>query len=123
MSGFSPRAARQESSIEEKYRALISTDEISKFHRTLTAEPHPAGSERNNELARWIADQWRQQGLEDVTIHEYDVLHSSPREISLDMVSPIHRRASLREDASGLTRIPTIPTSMARILGIPLRAT
>ncbi len=70
-----------------------------KFHRYLTAEPHPAGSVRNNELARWVADQWREQGLEDVTIHEYDVLNSTPRQISLEMVRPSRFRASLREDA------------------------
>lgn len=99
MSGYSPRAAEQESSTEARYRALISAEEITKFHRHLTAEPHPAGSTRNNELAQWVADQWRKQGLEDVTIHEYDVLNSSPREISLEMVKPSHFRASLREDA------------------------
>jgi N-acetylated-alpha-linked acidic dipeptidase len=99
MSGYSSQGAAQERTIEARYRAAISTDEITKFHRYLTAEPHPAGSARNNELAQWIAQQWRQQGLEDITIHEYDVLNSSPREISLEMVKPTHYRASLREDA------------------------
>ena len=99
MSGYSPRAAEQERAIETRYHALISSDEIAKFHRHLTAEPHPAGSARNNELARWVAQQWREQGLEDVTIHEYDVLNSSPREISIEMVKPTHFLASLREDA------------------------
>jgi N-acetylated-alpha-linked acidic dipeptidase len=97
MTGFPARAAAEEVSIEQRYRALTSTDEIMKFHRYLTAEPHPAGSKRNNELAQWVADQWRAQGLEDVTIHEYDVLHSSPREISLEMIHPKHSRANLRE--------------------------
>ena len=97
--GFPSRAAAEERAIEQRYRGLTSTDEIMKFHRYLTAEPHPAGSKRNNELAQWMADQWRAQGLEDVTIHEYDVLNSSPREISLEMVHPKHYRASLREDA------------------------
>lgn len=99
MSGYSARAAEEESATEAGYRALISAEEITKFHRYLTAEPHPAGSTRNNELAQWVAEQWRRQGLEDVTIHEYDVLNSSPREISLEMVKPSHFRASLREDS------------------------
>ncbi len=98
MVGFSVRGAAEEVSVEQRLRSLTSTDQISKFHRYLTAEPHPAGSARNNELAQWVAEQWRQQGLEDVTIHEYDVLNSSPREISLEMVHPGHYRASLRED-------------------------
>ena len=99
MPGFPSRAAAEERAIEQSYRGLTSTDKIMKFHRYLTAEPHPAGSKRNNELAQWVADLWRMQGLEDVTIHEYDVLNSSPREISLEMVHPKHYRASLREDA------------------------
>ena len=98
MAGFSVRGAAEEVSVEQQLRSLTSTDQISKFHRYLTSEPHPAGSARNNELAQWVAEQWRQQGLEDVTIHEYDVLNSSPREISLEMVHPGHYRASLRED-------------------------
>jgi N-acetylated-alpha-linked acidic dipeptidase len=99
MSGFSRNAAAKESSTEQQFRSLTSPDQISKYHRYLTSEPHPAGSPRNNELARWVADQWREQGLEDVTIHEYDVLHSSPRQISLEMVKPKRYIAKLREDS------------------------
>ena len=80
------------------YRALTSPQKIAKFHRYLTLEPHPAGSARNNELAQWVADQWRQQGLEDVTIHEYDVLHSTPaRNFPGNGQAPRAYRATLRE--------------------------
>jgi N-acetylated-alpha-linked acidic dipeptidase len=99
MRGFSPRAAGEESALEKDYASLTSRDQIKAFHRYLTAEPHPAGTKRNNDLAGWVADQWRKQGLEDVQIHEYDVLNSRPREISLEMVQPQRFRASLREDA------------------------
>src|SRR5580700_11591494 len=99
MSGFSPQAAVAENATELAFRDSISSSDIMKFHRYLTAEPHPSGSPRNNDLAKWVAEQWREQGLEDVTIHEYDVLNSSPREISLEMVKPTHFLASLREDA------------------------
>jgi N-acetylated-alpha-linked acidic dipeptidase len=98
IAGFSARGAAEEISIEQRFRSLASTEQISKFHRYLTSEPHPAGSARNNELAQWVAEQWRQQGLEDVTVHRYDVLHSRPRELSLEMIHPRHYRASLRED-------------------------
>jgi N-acetylated-alpha-linked acidic dipeptidase len=97
ISGFSPRAAAQEIITENSFRESISTPEIIQFHRYLTAEPHPAGSARNNELAQWVAAQWRQQGLEDVTVHQYDVLGSSPRKISLEMVKPTEYRALLLE--------------------------
>jgi len=96
--GFSPAAAQAELQLEEKFKAIPSADEARKHHRFLTAEPHPAGSERNNELARHIADLWRQQGWEDVTLHRYDVLSSSPRAVSVEMVAPVAYKASLRED-------------------------
>jgi N-acetylated-alpha-linked acidic dipeptidase len=111
ISGFSPRAAAQEIATENSFRQSISTPEIIKFHGYLTAEPHPAGSARNNELAQWVAEQWRQQGLEDVTVHQYDVLNSRPREISLEMVRPTEYRASLREapdDADPDTKNPKV---------------
>jgi N-acetylated-alpha-linked acidic dipeptidase len=98
MVGFSARGAAEEISIEQRFRSSASTEQISRFHRYLTSEPHPAGSARNNELAQWVAEQWRAQGLEDVTVHRYDVLNSRPREISLEMLHPGHYRASLRED-------------------------
>jgi hypothetical protein len=34
-----------------------------------------------------------------VTLRRYDVLHSSPRTVTLEMTVPVHFRASLREDA------------------------
>lgn len=95
-------AGEQERSLESRYRALADTNQIIQFHRFLTSEPHPAGSKRNNELAQWVAEQWREQGLEDVVVHRYDVLHSSPREVLVDMLKPKHSHASLREESSAI---------------------
>ena len=97
--GFTSRSARKQVALEQKFKAQISRQQERKFHRFLTAEPHPAGSERNHELAQYIAETWRQQGLEDVTIRQYDVLNSFPRETSLEMVSPVSYKAELREAA------------------------
>ena len=97
ISGFTSRSARKQVALERMFKAQISRQQERKFHRFLTAEPHPAGSERNNELARYIAETWRQQGLEDVTIRQYDVLNSFPRETSLEMVSPVTYKAEMRE--------------------------
>ncbi len=99
MMGFSPAAARAERRVEEDFKAIPSARQARKFHRYLTAEPHPAGSERNNELAQYIAELWKQQGWEDITVHRYDVLSSSPREVSAQMLSPIQYELGLREDA------------------------
>jgi N-acetylated-alpha-linked acidic dipeptidase len=95
--GFTPSAAAHEVEIENKFKAIPSPDEERRQHHLFTAEPHVAGSVRNNELARYIADQWRTEGIEDVVIRRYDVYGSNPKSTSLEMVAPIHYRALLRE--------------------------
>jgi N-acetylated-alpha-linked acidic dipeptidase len=97
--GFSTKHAATEHQLESAFQLIPSPEKAREWHRTLTAEPHPAASERNNYLADFIADAWRKQGWEDVTLRRYDVLHSRPRSIFLEMTAPVHFTASLREDA------------------------
>ena len=96
--GFSPPHAAAEHQLETTFQAIPSPDKAREWHRTFTAEPHPAASERNNQLADFVADEWRKQGWEDVTLRRYDVLHSRPRSVSLEMTEPVRFTASLRED-------------------------
>ncbi|MFZ0921657.1 MAG: M28 family metallopeptidase, partial [Candidatus Acidiferrales bacterium] len=98
MLGFLAASAVREQATESQFLALGSSQQVRGFHRYLTAEPHPAASKRNNELAQWVAQQWKDQGLEDVQVHEYDVLNSKPRSALVEMIAPTHFRASLRED-------------------------
>jgi len=96
--GFARATAAGQRELEATFAALLSPDRVRSWHRYFTAEPHPAGSERNNDLARYIAEEWRKQGLEDVTVHRYDVLNTAPRQVSLEMVAPVRYEASLREE-------------------------
>jgi N-acetylated-alpha-linked acidic dipeptidase len=96
--GFSPASAAAEHKLEATFEALPSPEKAREWHRLYTAEPHPAASEQNNKLAEFLAQEWRKQGWEDVTLRRYDVLHSSPRSVSLEMVAPSYFKASLRED-------------------------
>jgi len=95
--GFTPSSANARESDRDKIQSNPLPDEERRQHHLFTAEPHVAGSPRNNELARYIADQWRQEGLDDVIIRRYDVYGSNPKFTSLEMVAPIHYRALLRE--------------------------
>ena len=96
--GFSPANAAAEHNLEATFQALPSPEKAREWHRLFTAEPHPAASVQNNKLAEFMAREWRKQGWEDVTLRRYDVLHSSPRSVSLEMTAPIHFKASLSED-------------------------
>jgi N-acetylated-alpha-linked acidic dipeptidase len=95
--GFTPSSAARETEVEKKLKSIPSPDEERRQHRIFTAEPHVAGSKRNNELADYIADQWRKQGLEDVIIRRYDVYGTNPKSASLEMIAPVRYQATLRE--------------------------
>jgi N-acetylated-alpha-linked acidic dipeptidase len=97
--GFSPLHAAAEHQLESAFQPIPSPEKAREWHRTFTAEPHPAASDRNNQLADFVADEWRKQGWEGVTLRRYDVLHSRPRSVSLEMTAPVQFTASLREDA------------------------
>ena len=112
--GFSPANAAAERQLEAIFQALPSPEKAREWHRLVTAEPHPAASDQNNKLAEFLALEWRKQGWEDVTLRRYDVLHSSPRSVSLEMVAPIHFKASLREEPYAIdadTKNPAISGS------------
>jgi N-acetylated-alpha-linked acidic dipeptidase len=97
ISGFSPQHAAEQSTLENQLKKLISSDEIRKQHRYFTSIPHPAGSIHDREVAEYIAEQWKNQGLEDVITRQYDVLGTRPVSTSLEMVAPTHYQALLRE--------------------------
>ena len=97
ISGFSPEHAVEQASLEDRLKKSISTEEIRKQHRYFTSIPHPAGSIHDHEVAEYIADQWRKQGLEDVVIRQYDVLGTKPVSASLEMIAPTPYQALLRE--------------------------
>jgi N-acetylated-alpha-linked acidic dipeptidase len=95
--GFTPASAAHESVVEEKLKSIPTPAEERRQHRIFTAEPHPAGSKRNNELAEYIRHEWNKQGLEDVVIRRYDVYGTNPKSASLEMIAPTHYHAVLRE--------------------------
>jgi N-acetylated-alpha-linked acidic dipeptidase len=97
--GFSTDSAKRELQIEKRFKAIPSPEQERRQHRIFTSEPHPAGSKRNNDLARYIADEWRKQGIEDVVIRRYDVYSTEPKSTALEMVAPVSFKASLREAA------------------------
>lgn len=99
LAGFTAAEGATERAAERRLVAGVSPDQLSAFHRRLTAEPHRATSPRNTELAGWIAELWRAQGWSDVALRTYPAYFTEPEEIALEMVAPIRVRAALREDA------------------------
>ncbi len=98
MSGFSRAAAAEEHALETAFVQELDRDAVDADYRELTRRPHPAGSERTRELAEWIAERFRQAGLEQVRIHRYDVLLPWPERVQVQMLTPRHYVPSLREE-------------------------
>jgi N-acetylated-alpha-linked acidic dipeptidase len=114
LTGFSAASSARQSATENQFKAIPTPEEARRQLRVFTAEPHLAGSARNNELARYLASEWEKQGLEDIVLRRYDVYTSEPKETMLEMVAPIHYRATLREAAYAQdpdTKNPNIGTA------------
>ncbi len=95
--GYTAASTAKERVVEKTLASLPSPEQVQAYHRYLTAEPHPAGSARNHELAEYVAREWKRQGWEDVAIRRYDVYTSMPREVTVEMVAPVRYKAGLRE--------------------------
>jgi len=95
--GFTPEHSARQIALEAEFKRIPTPEEEKRQHRIFTQEPHVAGSKRNNELANYIADEWKKQGLEDVTIHRYDVYGTNPKSVSLEMIAPTHYEGLLKE--------------------------
>src|SRR5579864_3784593 len=95
--GFTSTSAAHEAEVETKFKSIPTPDEERRQHRIFTQQPHTAGSKRNNELAEYIRDEWKKQGLQDVIIRRYDVYGTNPKSASLEMIAPTHYQALLRE--------------------------
>ena len=57
------------------------------YHRSLTVDPHIAGSDRNNELADDLVAQWNSYGFDSVKIYNYTVLLTFPNRSSLNVLN------------------------------------
>ena len=92
-------------------RALVDRTDpvrVRESHRELTRRIHPAGSARDRELADWIAQRFKDAGLEDVRLSTHEVLLPRPLELSISRTEPPWR-ASVQEGADGASA-PDSPT-------------
>jgi N-acetylated-alpha-linked acidic dipeptidase len=114
ITGFSPAHAVEETTLENHFKVAISTERIRDYHRYFTSKPHPAGTKNDYEVAQYIAEEWKKQGLEDIAIHQYDVLGTRPVSTMLEMVAPKKYQAVLREqpyDVDPDTKNPNIASA------------
>jgi N-acetylated-alpha-linked acidic dipeptidase len=112
--GFSRQRAAALRPLELKLQEAIRPEHCRREHRIFTKEPHMAGTRRNYELARYIADQWRAYGLEDVSLIEHPVYLPWPVRYEATLVEPVKEKLALQEEP-----IPQDKDSYSEDVGIP----
>src|SRR5215213_1941285 len=100
--------------LESRLQEIIRPERCRREHRVFTQEPHMAGSRRNYELARYVAEQWKAYGLEEVKIIEHPVYLPWPVRYEAALVEPVQEKLSLKEEG-----IPEDKDSYAADAGIP----
>ena len=97
--GFAPSARAGELKAEAEALAVPTPENARSWLRTLTAEPHVAGTAADHKTAIFVRDKLREFGWK-AEIEELDVLINYPRENKpprLSIVAPISKHLSLDE--------------------------
>jgi N-acetylated-alpha-linked acidic dipeptidase len=98
MRGFDAPAAEAERKLERQFRASPSPDKLREYMRTITAQPHHAGSPGGRKVAEYILDKFRAWHLA-ASIEPAEALLPYPLERTLELVAPEHFVATLKEPA------------------------
>lgn len=105
LSGFTRADAATELGWEQKFRAIPEPDRVKANMKQLAAEPHHIGSPYQKQDSEWLLNQFKSYGL-DAHIEEFEVLFPTPIDRKVELVSPGHYEAKLKEPA-----VPDNPTS------------
>lgn len=97
--GFTEDRATIQGRCEAAFLQLPSSESFREHLRTITAEPHPAGSEAQARVGEYLAESMRGAGL-DVRSHPYDVyLPRLTDDVEAHIVTPVSMRLPNREPA------------------------
>src|ERR1044072_7355436 len=82
---------------EKVFMDTPSPEKARQWLYALTAEPHVAGTEAEHKVAQWVADRFKEFGLETETVR-YDVFLNHPKHVALRMTIPREENLSLVEE-------------------------
>ena len=110
--GFLSEEVAAQRQREETFRAIPEPDNLRKYMRIISADPHHAGSPGSRRVAEYVVEQFASWGLE-AYIEEHDALMPFPIERIVELVEPQRIALQLEEPA-----IPEDPDS-ADLGGLP----
>jgi N-acetylated-alpha-linked acidic dipeptidase len=106
LDGFTTSESLAERQLEDRFRAVPTPASAREHLRTLTREPHVAGTPEDYQTALYVRDQLRKFGIA-AELKEYQVLLPYPkRPTVLELVAPRRQRLALQEAA-----LPADPSS------------
>ncbi len=99
---FGFRDAARELALEKQFLAVPDPKLAEQHMRALTSAPHLAGTPEDRATAEYVAQKYREAGLETELV-EYKVLLNYPAEISVDIVAPagVKMHGPTREHVEG----------------------
>ena len=94
--GFSEHGSKTERDWEAKARDIPQAAHIRAYMQRMSAEPHHAGSPADKAVADYATGRLREWGL-DTHIENFEALLPYPTSRTLEMISPVQFRATLKE--------------------------
>jgi N-acetylated-alpha-linked acidic dipeptidase len=98
MLGFSASGAAAQAQLEQRFDADLSAAELRAWMQQMSSEPNHVGSAHDRANAEFQLKKFREWGW-DASIETFSVLYPTPREVSVELVSPTHFTARLTEPA------------------------
>jgi N-acetylated-alpha-linked acidic dipeptidase len=94
--GFTSAHAVEERRREKALQALPSPDNLREYMKTITADPHHAGSPGSRTVADYVLAKFRSWGL-NASLEQFEALMPYPTERVLELVEPTNYVAALKE--------------------------
>ena len=94
--GFVGSSGAAEREAEQKFQAIPKPDNLREYMRTITAEPHHAGSPNSKKVADYVLEKFKSWGL-DAKIEEFEALMPFPTERVVELIGPDRYVAKLQE--------------------------
>jgi N-acetylated-alpha-linked acidic dipeptidase len=95
--GFAPSRAAAQKELEGKLQRVPDPASAERHLRTITSEPHMAGTDGSRRVAEYLRDQYRSFGLE-AELATYKVWLPHPAEVKLELLTPEKKELGTQED-------------------------
>jgi len=98
LEGFASAAVAAEAQLEQRFDADLSSADLRGWLKQMSSAPNHVGSPHDKANAEFQLAKFKEWGW-DASIETFSVLYPTPKEVSLELLSPIHFKARLSEPA------------------------